>query len=196
MSSDNLGRSSPVEKSQREKMLNGELYIANDPELYAEHLRAQALLAEFNASPADDDARRINLLRQLLGHLGDGAMLKPTLRCDYGTNISIGARTFINYDCLLLDCNRIQIGEDVQFGPGVHVYTATHPLDAELRISGLESALPVVIGDGAWIGGRAVICPGVTIGARTVVGAGSVVTRDLPAGVLAVGNPCRVLREL
>ncbi|SFP68022.1 sugar O-acetyltransferase [Sphingomonas rubra] len=136
------------------------------------------------------------LLAELVGHLGEGAIVKPSLRCDYGTNIRIGARTFINYDCVLLDCNTIKIGAEVRIAPGVHIYTATHPLDAATRRSGLESALPVTIGDGAWLGGRSVICPGVTIGENTVVGAGSVVTRDLPAGVLAVGNPCRIVRDL
>ncbi|MEF2277270.1 sugar O-acetyltransferase [Deinococcus sp. YIM 134068] len=186
----------PTEKSQREKMLAGELYLASDPELYGEHLRAQQLLAEFNATGADEDGRRRDLLTRLLGHLGEGAVIKPSLRCDYGSNIFVGDRTFINYDALMLDCNRIEIGSDVQFAPGVHIYTATHPLDAATRISGLEYALPVTIGDGVWLGGRAIICPGVTIGENTVVGAGSVVTRSLPAGVLAVGNPCRVIREL
>lgn len=177
-------------------MLAGEPYLASDPELAAEHLRAQSLLARFNAAPADGDALRLELLTELIGHVGDGVVVKPGLRCDYGYNISIGARTFINYDCVLLDCNRITIGEEVQVAPGVHVYTATHPLDAATRRSGLEYALAVTIGDGVWLGGRAIVCPGVTIGENTVVGAGSVVTRSLPAGVLAAGNPCRVIRPI
>lgn len=134
------------------------------------------------------------MLVALFARFGEGAVLKPTLRCDYGFNISIGERTSINFDCVLLDCNRIVIGAEVQFAPGVHVYTATHPLDARQRRSGVEYALPVVIGDGAWLGGGAIVCPGVTIGENSVVGAGSVVVRDLPANVLAVGNPCRVVR--
>jgi maltose O-acetyltransferase len=182
--------------TQKEKMLAGELYVANDPELSAAHLRAQALLARFNATPADaGDERRI-LLTELFARFGAGTVLKPVLRCDYGFNISIGERTFINFDCVLLDCNRINIGDEVQFGPGVHIYTATHPIDAEQRRSGVEYALPVTIGDGAWLGGGTVVCPGVVIGENTVVGAGSVVTRDLPANVVAVGNPCRVIRRL
>jgi maltose O-acetyltransferase len=176
-------------------MLAGELYLASDPELAADHLRAQSLLAEFNASRADEDALRLKLLTELLGHLGEGAVVKPSFRCDYGYNISIGARTFINYDSVLLDCNRITIGEEVQIAPGVHIYTATHPLDAAIRRSGLEYALPVIIGDGVWLGGGVIVCPGVTIGENTVVGAGSVVTRSLPAGVVAAGNPCRVIRS-
>jgi maltose O-acetyltransferase len=181
---------------QRAKMLAGELYMANDPELAADHLRAQALLAKFNATAADADEERRLLLKQLLGRIGEGTVLKPTFRCDYGYNITIGERTFINYDCLLLDCNRIAIGDEVQIAPGVHIYTATHPVEAQVRRSGLECALPVSIEDGVWLGGRAIVCPGVTIGANTVVGAGSVVTRDLPSNVVAVGSPCRVIRKL
>ena len=181
---------------QKAKMLAGQPYMASDPELSAAHLRAQAILARFNATSADADAERRTLLTELFERIGEGTVLKPTLRCDYGFNIAIGDRTFVNYDCLLLDCNRITIGDDVQIAPGVHIYTATHPIDAKARRSGIESALPVGIGDGVWLGGRAVVCPGVTIGANTVVGAGSVVTRDLPANAVAVGNPCRVIRQL
>jgi maltose O-acetyltransferase len=184
----------PLTTGQKARMLAGELYLASDPELAADHLRAQSILAAFNASAAEEDALRLKLLTELLGHLGEGAVVKPSLRCDYGYNIAIGARTFVNYDCILLDCNRITIGEEVQIAPGVHIYTATHPLDAATRRSGLEYALPVVIGDGVWLGGGVIVCPGVTIGENTVVGAGSVVTRSLPAGVVAAGNPCRVIR--
>jgi maltose O-acetyltransferase len=180
---------------QKAKMLAGELYLASDPELAADHSRAQSILARFNASRADEDALRLELLTELFGHLGEGAVVKPTLRCDYGYNISIGARTFVNYDSVLLDCNRITIGEEVQIAPGVHIYTATHPIIAAIRRSGLEYALPVTIGNGVWLGGGAIVCPGVTIGENTVVGAGSVVTRTLPAGVVAAGNPCRVIRS-
>ena len=175
-------------------MLAGELYIASDPELVADHLRAQAILAKFNASGADEEALRLELLRELFGHFGEEAVAKPNIRCDYGYNISIGARSFINYDTVLLDCNRITIGEEVQIAPGVHIYTGTHPVDAQARRSGLEYALPVVISDGVWLGGGAIVCPGVIIGENTVVGAGSVVTHSLPANVVAAGNPCRVIR--
>lgn len=182
--------------SQKQRMLAGVLYRADDPELVADHVRAQRLLQVFNALRGDETDALTVALRPLLGHLGDGAIIKPSLRCDYGFNIHVGARSFINYDCVLLDCNRITIGRDVQIGPGVHIYTATHPLDADLRRSGLESALPVTIGDGVWLGGGTIVCPGVTIGSDSVVGAGSVVTKSLPSGVLAVGNPCRVIRDL
>jgi maltose O-acetyltransferase len=181
---------------QKAKMLAGELYIANDPELDAAHLRAQEVLARFNSSAADDGDERRSLMRDLFASFGEGTVVRPTLRCDYGFNISIGERTFINFDCVLLDCNNITIGDEVQLAPGVHIYTATHPIDARERRAGFEYALPVSIGDGAWLGGGTIVCPGVSIGENTVVGAGSVVTRDLPANVVAAGNPCRILRQL
>lgn len=177
-------------------MLAGELYMADDPELAAAYARAQTILTQFNARRGDEISALTALLGELVGHLGEGAIVKPSLRCDYGFNIAIGARSFVNYDCVMLDCNTITIGEEVQIAPGVHIYTATHPLDALKRRSGLEYAQPVVIGSGVWLGGRSVICPGVTIEENTVVGAGSMVTKDLPANVLAVGNPCRVIRAL
>jgi maltose O-acetyltransferase len=150
----------------------------------------------FHASLADEDALRSALLRELFAAFGEGAAVRPPFRCDYGSNIRIGRGTFVNYGCVMLDCNAITIGEDVQIGPAVQIYTPDHPLDAGTRRSGLESARPVAIGDNVWLGGGAIVCPGVTIGADTVVGAGSVVVRDLPPGVVAVGNPCRVLRPL
>jgi len=189
------GRLNPP-SGQKAKMLAGELYLSTDPELVAADLRAQELLFLFNATRPGADAERRDLLVELFDTFATGAVLRPSFRCDYGSNISIGEDTFINYDCVFLDCNRITIGREVQIAPRVQIYTATHPLDAATRRSKLEFALPVEIGDGVWLGGGSIICPGVTIGRNTVVGAGSVVTRDLRAGVLAVGNPCRVLRSL
>jgi maltose O-acetyltransferase len=177
-------------------MLAGEPYLATDPQLVAEDLRAQELLFRFNMTHPNAAEERRALLVELFHAFATGAVLKPSFRCDYGSNISIGEDTFINYDCVFLDCNRIIIGREVQIAPRVQIYTATHPLDAATRRSKQEFSLPVVIKDGVWLGGGAIVCPGVTIGENTVVGAGSVVTRDLPAGVLAVGNPCRVLRTL
>ncbi len=182
--------------SEKAKMLAGEFYIADDPELSSAHFRAQAILTRFNITPADATYERRALLTDLFARFGEGTVLKPTLRCDYGFNVSIGERTFVNFDCVLLDCNRIAIGDEVQIAPCVHIYTATHPTDAKARRSGLEYALPVTIKDGVWLGGGAIVCPGVTIGENTVVGAGSVVIRDLPANVVAAGSPCRVLRQL
>jgi maltose O-acetyltransferase len=144
---------------QKAKMLAGELYMASDPELASDHLRAQAILAKFNATAADADEERRLLLTQLLGRIGEGAVLKPTLRCDYGYNIVIGDRTFVNYDCVLLDCNRITIGDEVQIAPGVHIYTATHPVEGQVRRSGLEYALPVLIEDGVWLGAGLLLAP-------------------------------------
>lgn len=186
----------PAERTEKERMLAGELYRADDPELAAERDRAQDLLARINARPAQADAERDRSMRALFGAVGDGVILRPPIHCDYGYNIEVGARSFLNFDCVFLDCNRIDIGEDVLIGPGVHIYTATHPLDAERRRAGLEYALPVEIGDGVWLGGGAIVCPGVKIGDNTVVGAGSVVTRVVPPGVLASGNPCQVVRGL
>jgi len=184
------------QKSQKSKMLSGELYLASDPELTAEHIQAQQILEQFNATSASEEQKRRTLLTSLFHSFGEESVLKPTLRCDYGFNITIGSRTFINYDCVLLDCHRITIGHEVQIAPDVHIYTGTHPLDAKTRRSGLEYALPVTIADGVWLGGGVIVCPGVNIGENTVVGAGSVVVHDLPANVLAVGNPCRVIRQL
>lgn len=179
---------------QKARMLAGEPYLAHDPELVAERRRAQVLLVRFNTAAPEDDAARAEVLAALLGALGEGAVVMPPFRCDYGGQIAIGARSFLNYGCVLLDCARIVIGAEVQIGPGVQLYTATHPLDAATRRAGWESALPVAIGGGVWLGGGVIVCPGVSIGENTVVGAGSVVTRSLPANVVAAGNPCRVLR--
>ncbi len=182
--------------SHKQRMLAGELYSGQDPELVADHLRARRLMDRLDASLADEDALRLVLLRELFAAFGEGAVVRPGFRCDYGSNIRIGRGTFVNYGCVMLDCNTITIGDDVQIGPAVQIYTLNHPLDAETRRSGLESARPVAIGDNVWLGSGAIVCPGVTIGADAVVGAGSVVVRDLPPGVVAAGNPCRVLRPL
>ena len=182
--------------TEKEKMLAGQGYNAMDPELVAERAHAQRLIARFNAMADEQPAAALGILRSLFGEMGEGCVVMPSFRCDYGYNIRMGRNTFVNYDCVFLDVNRITIGADVQIAPAVQIYTATHPLDAGDRRSGVESGLPVTIGDGVWIGGGAIVCPGITIGANTVIGAGSVVTADLPANVLAVGNPCRVIREL
>lgn len=181
--------------SDKSKMLRGELYRGDDPALVAERRRAQEILRRFNATPPDAESERQALLSELLGGIGDGTTLLPPFRCDYGYNITIGGRSFVNYDCIFLDCARIVIGAEVQIAPRVQIYTATHPTDAALRRAGPEYALPVTVGDGAWLGGGAILCPGVTIGTNAVVGAGSVVTRSIPPDVVAAGNPCRVIRR-
>jgi len=180
----------------KRRMLSGDLYRADDPELVADYSRAQALLELYNRTRHDEAGERTRLLGELLGAVGDGVAVKPTFRCDYGAPITIGAGTSINYECVMLDVAPIAIGSSCRFGPGVQLLSATHPIDPELRRAGWERGEPISIGDNAWLGGGAIVCPGVTIGENTVVGAGSVVTRDLPAGVVAFGSPARVQREI
>jgi maltose O-acetyltransferase len=182
--------------SEKAKMLAGELYNAADAELVVERRRAQILLARYNATGPDDPEARSTLLRELLGAGGDGADIQPRFSCDYGYNIRLGKRAFINYNCVFLDCAPIEIGDDLQMAPSVQLYAATHPLDRATRAAGLEYARPIRIGDGVWIGGGAIVLPGVTIGDGVVVGAGSVVTHDLPPGSVAAGNPARIIRSL
>ena len=177
--------------SEREKMIAGELYRASDPELVAARLRAQELLVRYNASAPADAGARSALLRELFGAVGNAPTVMPRFSCDYGFNITIGRNLFVNYDCVFLDVAPIEIGDDVQIAPAVQLYTATHPLDPAVRRSGLEGGLPIRIGHNAWIGGGAIVHPGVTIGDDAVIGAGSVVTRDVAAGAIVVGNPAR-----
>jgi maltose O-acetyltransferase len=177
-------------------MLAGDLYIADDPVLAAETLRAQTLTKQFNDCVPDDADGRRRILVELLSSFGDGTEIRPPFHCDYGYHVSIGARGFVNFGFVALDVAPITIGDDVQFGPYVQLLTPTHPLDPELRRAKWEAAEPIAIGDNVWLGGGVVVCPGVTIGADTVVGAGAVVTRDLPAGVVAMGVPARVVRSL
>jgi maltose O-acetyltransferase len=176
--------------NERERMLAGELYDASDPDLLAARRRTRELLARYNADPVPA------LLRELLGAVGPEAVVEPPFYCDYGDNIAIGERFYANTGCVFLDCARIEIGERVLFGPNVQLYAATHPVEAEARREGLEYAVPITIGDDVWLGGAVIVLPGVTIGDRAVVGAGSVVTNDVPAEIVAAGNPCRPLREL
>jgi len=183
-------------QSEREKMLAGQMYLAADPELVAARRRARRLCRIYNQSTEDDEAARVQVLSELFGQLGPKPEIEPPFYCDYGANIFAGERLYMNYGCVVLDCAAVSIGDRVLIAPGVHIYTATHPLDPAMRASGLEFALPVSIGNDAWIGGRAVICPGVTIGDEAVIGAGSVVNKDIPPGMLAVGNPCRVARAV
>lgn len=180
--------------TEREKMLAGELYDPADPALAAARARAQRLLVRLEAEP--DPAARTVLLRDLLGHLGAGTEIRGGFACDYGANIRIGTGSFVNFHCVFLDCATIGIGDRVQLAPAVQLYTATHPLDAATRATARESALPIRIGDDCWIGGGAIILPGVTLGAGSVVAAGAVVTRDVPPAVLVAGSPARVIRSL
>jgi maltose O-acetyltransferase len=185
-----------ADKSMRERMLAGELYIALDPELGTIQRRAQQLLYTFNLSHPDAAAERQSLIQDLFGELGANSEVKPPFQCDYGCHILAGEHLFVNYDCVILDCATVRFGDRVLVGPKVQIYTATHPLDPAQRRDGWEYAQPVTIGSDVWIGGGAIICPGVTLGEGSTIGAGSVVTRDIPAGVVAAGNPCRVIRHL
>ena len=180
----------------KDRMLRGELYIADDEDLAADFGRAQDLLARYNATAHAEQDERDRILAELLGEVGDGVVVRPPFRCEYGTRVTIGAGTFVNYDCLMLDVVAVTIGAACQIASRVQFLTATHPVDPGPRRVGWESAEPIVLGDNVWLGGGAILCPGVTIGDDTVVGAGAVVTRDLPAGVVAVGTPARVLREI
>lgn len=182
--------------TEREKMLAGLMYNAGDPELVAGRARARLLMRRLNRDAVGDDNEIRAILRELIPAAGEGLWIEPPLYVDYGSNIHAGERVYMNFGCCLLDVCPIHIGPRTMFGPGVHIYTATHPVDARERLSGLEYGKPVIIGEECWIGGRAVICPGVTIGDRVVIGAGAVVTRDIPSDTVAVGNPARVRRTL
>ena len=183
-------------RTNHERMVAGDLYIADDPAMAAQHRRAVRLTAEYQAAYAEDiDAAR-PILRELLGELAEGAHVRPPLSVDYGTYISVGRGTFINSNLTALDVAPITIGEDCQIGPNVQLLTPTHPLEPQPRRDKLEAAQPITIGDNVWIGGGAIILPGITVGENSVIGAGAVVTRDVPPNVVAVGNPARVVREL
>lgn len=180
----------------RERMLAGDLYLADDPELGEANARALDLMDAFNATTVRQGPLRRRLLSELLGSVGEGTEIRPPLFVDYGTQITVGARCFANFGLTALDVAPITIGDDVQIGPHVQLLTPTHPVEPEPRRAKWEAARPIVIGDNVWLGGGVIVCPGVTIGENTVVGAGSVVTRDLPANVVAVGNPARVVRTV
>ena len=184
-----------IETTEKEKMLSGELYDAFDTDLLCERIRARGLVRQLNNTTGEPRELREAILRELFGEIGDHVWVEPPFHCDYGKNIVVERGVYINFDCVFLDCNRIQIGEGSLIGPAVQIYTASHPTDPELRKTGRELALPVRIGRNVWIGGGAIVCPGVTIGDNSTIGAGSVVTRDVPANVVAAGNPCRLIRE-
>ena len=176
-------------------MVAGELYDPMDPELVAARARARDLCWDLNATRDRDEALRRSIVAQLFGTGGDSVWLQPPFYCDYGTNIRMGERVFFNFNCVVLDVCPVTIGEFTLFGPAVQIYTATHPFDPVLRRK-QEFAKPIAVGSDVWVGGGAILCPGVTIGSRSIIGAGSVVTRDIPEGVFAAGNPCRVIREV
>jgi len=182
-------------KTEKGKMLAGELYDALDPELVTARERARNLCQDLNATRELEQETRRRILSELLGSGGDSVWMQPPFYCDYGSNIYLGERVYFNFNCVILDVCEVHVGDFTFFGPAVQIYAATHPLNAHLRRS-QEFGKPVVIGSDVWVGGGSIILPGVTIGSRTVIGAGSVVTKDIPDDVVAVGNPCRVLRQI
>ncbi len=184
------------DRTNRERMLAGDLYVADDPESARIAQRAVRLADAYHRAAVEDEVAARPLLEELLGSLGPDAFVKPPLFVDYGENIRIGARTFVNCNLTALDVAAITVGEDCQIGPNVQLLTPTHPIDPQPRRDRLEAARPITIGDNVWLGGGVIVCPGVSIGDARVIGAGSVVTRDVPAGVVAVGNPARVIREI
>jgi maltose O-acetyltransferase len=184
------------DRSQWERMLAGELYIADDPQIDEAQRRARRFEEEFNGAGAADDETRRDVLARWLGAIGPETVIRPPLYCDYGSFLRIGARTFVNFGLVALDVAPITIGDDVQIGPNVQLLTPTHPLDPDLRRAKWEAAEPITIEDNVWLGGGVIVLPGVTIGENSVIGAGAVVTKDVPPNVVAGGNPARVIRTL
>jgi maltose O-acetyltransferase len=184
-----------AEKTEKQKMLSGELYLASDPELLTLRQRSSRLVRLYNNTTEEEMARRTEILQDLFGTLGANSHIVPSFYCDYGSNIHAGNNFYMNYGCVILDCNTVHIGDNFLCAPYVQIYTAYHPTDPTLRLTGQELASPVKIGNNVWIGGGAIICPGVTIGDNTTIGAGSVVVKSIPANVVAAGNPCRVIRQ-
>ena len=180
-------------RTEKQKMLAGELYHADDAELIADRSAAGMRMVRYNATLGASDADRLALLRELLAEAGEGAVIRPPFHCDYGYNIRVGPGVFFNFNCVVLDVVAVTVRARTQIGPAVQIYTADHPRDPSLRRTGAEFGRPIHIGQDVWIGGGAIILPGVTIGDNAVIGAGSVVTRDVPAGATARGNPARVI---
>ena len=183
-------------KTEKEKMLAGELYNPLDTQLSEERRHARLLLKALNDTRDDQTEERSRLITALIPSAGAGVWIEPPFYCDYGSNIALGDKVFFNFNCVVLDVAPVRIGSGVLFGPAVQIYTATHPLSPDERKTGLELGKAIEIGDDVWIGGGAILCPGIRIGNRSVIGAGSVVTKDIPDGVFAAGNPCAVLRSI
>lgn len=183
-------------KTEKQKMLAGEPYFAGETELSAERLKARNLIYTYNNTRPDEITQREEILSQLFGKTGKSIFIEPTFKCDYGYNIHVGENFYANFDCVMLDVCKIEIGDNCLLAPGVHIYTATHPLDAVQRTAAVELGKPVTIGHNVWIGGRAIINPGVTIGDNVVVASGSVVVKDVPANVLVAGNPAKIIKEI
>jgi len=183
-------------RTEKEKMLMGELYNSADPQLVLERRHARNLLKTYNDSLDEEGDKRRQILTELLGAIGENVYIEPPFFCDYGSNIYLGNGVFFNFNCVVLDVARVDIGDNVLFGPNVQIYSATHPIDYKVRQTGLELGKPIKIGSDVWVGGSVIFGPGVTVGDRSVIGAGSVIVKDIPSGVFAAGNPCKVLRYL
>lgn len=177
-------------------MLQGLPYLGSDEELVQERLATKEMLFDFNALRPSDIKSKNTLLKKLLNSLGSSFHIESPFRCDYGSNISIGDNFYANYNCTILDCAKVSIGNNVLFAPNVSLFTAGHPIHHELRNAGIEYAFPITIGDNVWIGGGVIINPGISIGSNVVIGAGSVVTKDIPSNTIAIGNPCKILRAI
>jgi len=183
-------------RSEKSKMLNSERYNPADSELVGERQNARRLTRLYNQTLETEDSKRKEILKELLGSTGENFYIEPTFRCDYGYNIHVGENFYANFDCVILDVCEVRIGDNCLIGPGVHIYTASHPIDPQERISWVEFGKPVQIGDNVWIGGRAVINPGVKVGNNVVIASGSIVTKDLPDNVVVAGNPAKVIKQI
>lgn len=183
-------------QSEKDKMLSGKLYNPNDKELIADRHKARLLFKKINQLTDNNTKKTNNLFRDLFGKTGKGLFIEPPFYCDYGYNIKLGNQVFMNYNCCILDAAEVSIGDKVMLGPNVQLYTTTHPLDPKTRATWLEFAKTITIGNDVWIGGGAIICPGVSIGNGAVIGAGSVVTKDIPENVLVGGNPAKIIKEI
>ena len=183
-------------RSQKERMLSGDLYIADDPELAKDFHKAKRLLCEYNQTTEYQEADRQAILKDLFKQSGKKIHIEPPFHTDYGCNTVIGENFYSNYDCIILDIANVKIGDNVMFGPRVGLYTAGHPIDAVIRNEHYEYGKPITIGNNVWVGGNVVFNPGVTVGDNVVIGSGSIVTKDIPSSVIAIGNPCKVLRKI
>jgi len=193
---ENVAKGERGMKSEKEKMINGELYCAADPQLVQERERARKLTRLYNQTLETEYEKRVRLLKELFGSTGNNVYVEPNFRCDYGYNIHVGENFYMNFDSVILDVCEVRIGDNCLVGPGVHIYTATHPLHPQERNTGLEYGKPVRIGHNVWIGGRAVINPGVNIGDNVVIASGAVVTKDVPNNVVVGGNPAKIIKRI
>lgn len=183
-------------KTEKEKMLNGELYNPEDTQLKQDRTKVKTLCVEYGNTPYDEVQKRKALLKKIFGKTGENFTVEPDFYCDYGYNIELGENFYSNHNLVILDAAKVTIGDNVAIGPNCGLYCAIHPIEASERIKWVETAKPVTIGDNVWLGGNVVVLPGVTIGENTVIGAGSVVTKDIPSNVIAVGNPCKVIKNI